>query len=159
MKGFSPTTTLVVIAAFVAGFFSHLLYERWAHLPNEGQGHPVTFSPLPPTNQRDADVPLFAAADVKKIRSHAGSRAKIRGRIYGVGHSTKSNTYFLNFGPSRASFTGVIFSSALERFAQKKIDPTNYKGKNVEFTGQIKNHPRFGLEMILEDPSQIKLLD
>jgi DNA/RNA endonuclease YhcR with UshA esterase domain len=76
-----------------------------------------------------------------------------------VGHSTKSNTYFLNFGPSRASFTGVIFASALERFAQKKIDPTNYEGKNVEITGQIKNHPRFGLEMILEDPSQIKLLD
>jgi len=159
MNKFPPTTILVVIAAFVAGFFSHLLYERWTHLPNEGQGHPVTFSPLPPTNQREADVPLFAAADVKKIRSHAGSRAKIRGRIYRVGHSTKSNTYFLNFGPSRASFTGVIFASALERFQQRKIHPTIYEGKNVEFTGQIKNHPRFGLEMILEDPSQIKLLD
>ena len=159
MKGFSSITILVVIAAWVAGLFSHVLYERWAHLPNESQGYPVTFSPLPPTTQREADVPLLEATDVKKIRSHAGSRVKIRGRIYRVGHSTKSNTYFLNFGPSRASFTGVIFASALERFAQKKIDPTNYEGKNVEITGQIKNHPRFGLEMILEDPSQIKLLE
>jgi hypothetical protein len=60
--------------------------------------------------------------------------------------------------PPRAT---PIFSILVprERFQQRKIHPTNYEGKNVEFTGQIKNHPRFGLEMILEDPSQIKLLD
>ena len=159
MRGFSLSTILVVIAAFFAGFSTHFLYQRWVHLPNENQGYSVTYSPLPSTTQKEADIPRFDAANVKKIRSHAGSQARIRGRIFRVGHSSKSNTYFLNFGPSRDSFTGVIFASALERFAQRKIDPKNYEGKNVEFTGQIKNHPSFGLEMILEDPSQIELLD
>lgn len=159
MRGFSPTTILVVMAAFVAGFSTHFLYQRWGDFHSENRGYPVTYSPLPATNLREADVPRFDAANVAKIRSHAGNRARVRGRIYRVGHSTKSNTYFLNFGPSRDSFTGVIFASALERFTQRKIHPTNYEGKNVEFTGRIKNHPTFGLEMILEDPSQIELLD
>jgi len=159
MKGISPPTILLVVCTFLAGSLSHILYQRWANLPLEIQGYPVTYSPLAPIAPSEADLPLLEAANVKKIKSLTGSQAKIRGRIYRVGHSTKSNTYFLNFGPSRSAFTGVIFASALGRFAERKINPANYEGKKVEFTGEIKNHPRFGLEMILEDPSQIKMLD
>ena len=53
----------------------------------------------------------------------------------------------------------MIFSSALEQFERRKINPTSYEGREVELTGQIRNHPRYGLEMILEDPAQIKVLD
>lgn len=159
MTRISRYTFLLVIVAFLAGFLSHLLYRRWARLPHEERGYPVTFSPLAPTPQSEADIPLLEAAEVERIRALAGNWAKVRGRIYRVGHSAKSNTYFLNFGPARSSFTGVIFSSALELFERGKIDPTNYEGREVELRGEIRNHPRYGLEMILEDPSQIKLLD
>ncbi len=158
MKGFPPAAWLAVAVAFLLGFSTHFLYQRWTRPPDKNQAHPVTFSPLLTDAQSGTELPLFDAADISTIRSRAGTQAKIRGRIYRVGHSTKSNTYFLNFGPSRDSFTGVIFASALERFTQKKIHPTSYEGKNVQFTGRIKNHPRFGVEMILEDPSQIKVL-
>jgi hypothetical protein len=96
---------------------------------------------------------------VEKIRGLAGNHARVRGKVYRVGHSSKSNTYFLNFGPSRSAFTGVIFASAFELFEQKKLHPKSYEGKEVELSGQIKDHPKYGLEMILEDPSQIKVLD
>lgn len=158
MKPFSASTALVVAAAFAAGLLSHLLYQRWSAPAPEGRGYPVVFSPLAPAPP-PAQAPLLEARDVEKIRGLAGHRARVRGRVYRVGHSAKSDTYFLNFGPSQSSFTGVIFASALPSFEKQKIRPQNYEGKELELTGEIKDHPKYGVEMILEDPSQIKLLD
>jgi hypothetical protein len=93
------------------------------------------------------------------LRAIAGSQARIRGRVFRVGHSSKSNTYFLNFGPSREALTGVIFASAVESFAKGKLLPKGYEGREVEILGVIKNHPQFGLEVILENPAQIRVLD
>jgi hypothetical protein len=150
---------LLILAAFLAGFLSHLFYQRWNVPPPEHQGYPVTFSPSPPPPARAFEIPLIEAREVEKIRASAGSRAKIRGRIFRVGYSAKSDTYFLNFGPSSSSFTGVIFASAVERFQKNKLNPKHYEGKEVELTGEIRDHPQYGLEMILEEPTQIKLLD
>lgn len=150
---------LLVSGAFLAGLISHLLYQRWTAPVTAGQGYPVTFSPLPPPAQKQVEIPLIEAREVEKIRGLAGSQARIRGRVYRVGHSAKSNTYFLNFGPSRSSLTAVIFASATELFEKQKIRPQSYEGREVELTGEIKDHPKYGVEMILEDPSQIKVLD
>ena len=159
MRRISTATILLVIGVFLAGFLSHLLYQRWTGLRQEGVGYPVTFSPLAPVAQSEADIPMVEAVEVEKVKALSGIRAKVRGRIYRVGHSTKSDTYFLNFGPSRSSFTGVIFSSALQLFEKSKIHPMDYDGREVELTGEIRNDPKYGLEMILEEPSQIRLLD
>ena len=158
MKAPFARTALLVAAAFAAGLLSHLLYQRWSAPAPQGQGYPVVFSPLPPAPP-PAALALLEARDVEKIRALAGQRARIKGRVYRVGHSAKSDTYFLNFGPSRSAFTGVIFASALPSFEKQGIRPRNYEGKELELTGEIKDHPKYGVEMILEDPSQIKLLD
>jgi len=159
VKRLSTGAAFLVAGAFAAGLFSHLLYQRWTAPISEDQGYPVAFSPLPPAPPRQVEVPLVEAREVEKIRGLAGSQAKVRGRVYRVGHSAKSNTYFLNFGPSRAAFTAVIFASALESFEKRKIRPASFEGKEVELTGEIKDHPKYGVEMILEDPAQIKVLD
>lgn len=125
----------------------------------DGPGYPVSFSPLPPPSARQQEIPLLQAREVEKIRGIAGGQARVRGRVYRVGHSAKSHTYFLNFGPSRSSFTAVIFASAVESFEKKRMDPKGYEGKEVELVGEIKDHPKYGLEMVLEDPAQIKVLD
>ena len=158
MKAPFTRAALLVAAAFAAGLLSHLLYQRWSAPAPEGRGYPVVFSPLPPAPP-PVEAPLLEARDVEKIRALAGQRARIKGRVFRVGHSAKSDTYFLNFGPSQSSFTGVIFASALPSFEKQKIRPRNYEGKELELTGEIKDHPKYGVEMILEDPSQIKLLD
>lgn len=159
MRRISLGAAFLVIGGFLAGFLSHLLYQRWSAPFPEGQGYPVTFVPLPPPPPRQAEIPLVQAREVEKIRGLAGNQARVRGRVYRVGHSAKSNTYFLNFGPSRSSFTAVIFASSLELFDRKKLNPKSYEGREVELIGEIKDHPQYGLEMILEDPSQIKVLD
>jgi hypothetical protein len=176
VKQLSPAITLGLLIAFVAGFVSHLLYQRWnpsfpvtAENPTNGENSEfrlgaeppsfrVTFLPTAPA-QIQADIPLMQARDVEKIRRLAGNQARIRGRVFRVGHSAKSNTYFLNFGPSREALTAVIFASAADLFEKNKLQPKTFEGKEVELHGEIKDHPQYGLELILENPAQIKLLD
>ena len=159
VRRISTGIVFLVAGAFLAGLLSHFLYQRWSAPGLEGQGYSVSFSPLPPPAPRPAEIPLLEAREVEKIRALSGNQARIRGRVYRVGHSAKSNTYFLNFGPSRTAFTAVIFASALESFEKQKIRPATFEGKEVELTGEIKDHPKYGVEMILEDPAQIKVLD
>jgi len=168
---------LVVIATFTAGIFAHVLYQRWnppsvevaeptarGQTPANGAGssYPVSFLPLSRALEREEkalDLPVIVARDVDKIRSLTGRQARVRGRVFRVGLSAKSNTYFLNFGPSREALTAVIFSSSVELFEKNKLAPKSFENKEVELTGQVKDHPQFGLEMILENPQQIKILD
>jgi hypothetical protein len=53
----------------------------------------------------------------------------------------------------------VIFASAVELFEKSKLQPKAFEGKEVELLGQIKDHPQYGLELILENPTQVKMLD
>lgn len=174
----SITTIAAISAAFLAGLFSHLLYQRWnppsgdhpaafslgsGQPPTDfpvNQSHPVRFVPSssPGAAAEPLEIPVVAARDVEKIRALAGRQARIRGRIFRVGHSAKSNTYFLNFGPSREALTAVIFAAGVERFEKSQRAPKSFENKEVELTGEIKDHPQFGLEIVLEDPKQIRML-
>jgi hypothetical protein len=166
---------LGIALIFMAGFFSHLLYRRWnTHAPMNdaerpaghvqpetpsGRTHPVTFAPLSPPAEPAAQPPVLPARDVDGIRALTGRQARIRGRIFRVGHSAKSNTHFLNFGPSRGALTAVIFASALERFEKQRVSPKKLEGREVEIVGEVKDHPQYGLEVILEGPEQVKVME
>ena len=178
MKRCSPAAAITIVIAFTAGLFSHILYHRWnpsppapeefaangiiaaPHRPAlEPPSFRVTYMPPGAPAQVQADVPLLSARDVEKIRGLTGSPARVRGRIFRVGHSAKSNTYFLNFGPSREALTAVIFASAAELFEKNKIAPKGFEGREVEVQGEIKDHPQYGMEIIVENPAQIKVLN
>ncbi len=176
MKPISPAIAIGLLLAFLAGFVSHLLYQRWnpalstmgtdvVNRKNsefrpgvEPPSFPVTYLPAS-SPQSQVDTPPVQVREVEKIRKLAGSQAHVRGRIFRVGHSAKSNTYFLNFGPSREALTAVIFASAVEQFEKSKLQPKALEGKEVELRGEIKDHPQYGLELILETPTQVKVLD
>ena len=94
MRPFRRTTLLWVMAAFIAGFLADRLFQRWVNFPRQPRGHPVTFAPLPARSSDKTQGPVVKSWEVDKIRTLAGSQARVRGRVYRVGHSTKSNTYF-----------------------------------------------------------------
>jgi len=166
---------LVILAAFFAGLFAHKLYQRWnpplpepaAPIAEERSGaqpltHRVNFAPLThdPSNQEKAqELEKIIARDVEKIRSFTGQQARVYGRVFRVGHAAKSNTYFLSFGPSRESLTAVIFSSAVELFERNRQPPKQFENREVEIIGFVKDHPQYGLEIILEHPRQIKVVN
>jgi hypothetical protein len=172
----APGIVSAILLAFVAGFASHVLYRRWnptvdsqppvplSHqtAPNgESPTFRVNFVPLAPTESAAsaAELTTIIARDVDKIRSLTGQQARIRGRVFRVGHSAKSNTYFINFGPSREALTAVIFNSAVELFERSKQPPKQFENREVEIVGFVKDHPQYGLEVVLEHPKQIKILN
>jgi hypothetical protein len=178
LKNSTAATALWIVGSFIAGLCSHLLYVRWnpsvAEVSQTGFGHQVTsaeepgveprshrvmFAPLTAPVDKSAEVPIIEARDVGKIRSLIGSSVRVRGRIFRVGHAAKSNTYFLNFGPSRAALTAVIFASSAELFEKNKLSLKAFEGKEIELQGEIRDHPQYGLEMIVENPSQVKILN
>jgi hypothetical protein len=175
MNRFAPTGAALIALGFGAGFLTLFLYQRWnptvtepvplgeiAAPARDGEPavHRVSFAPLPVTaEQAPADLPQLAAREVEKIRALTGRQARIRGRVFRVGYSAKSNTYFLNFGPSREALTAVIFGSVTELFEKNKLAPKNFENRDVELTGFIKDHPQYGLELILEHPKQIRVMD
>jgi len=174
VKGSPLGQSMSLIAAFFAGLFALLLYQRWnppiAQLDQSSASDVALFQPsgdLPsfaltfahlPADEQAAEPPLLQALEVEKIRALTGKPARVRGRIFRVGHSAKSNTYFLNFGPSRSALTAVIFSSAADLFEQAKLPPRGFDGREVEVRGEIKDHPQYGLEVVLDDTSQIRIL-
>lgn len=105
------------------------------------------------------EILVILATDLERLRQNAGKTAKVQGKVYNVYHSKRSDTYFLNFGPKKEDFTGVIFRSALKRFRDQEIDPQKYEGKTVALTGEVIDHPKYGLEIIVEDPAQVEILE
>src|SRR5262245_111452 len=173
-------TTGIVLVSFLAGLFSHVLYQRWnppagdqypaaaniADAPSgdltEPKSYPVNFAPLSALSapeEPQTEFPVVVARDVEKIRALTGKQARVRGRVFRVGHSAKSNTYFLNFGPSRESLTAVIFASTAELFEKNQQAPSKFENREVEITGAIKDHPQYGLEIIVEHPKQLKIVN
>jgi hypothetical protein len=165
------TTGLTI--AFIAGFSTHLLYNRW-HLPADQmalmsfiqsesaniafqpQNHTVTFVSPSAATSIPGELPLLQAHDLEGLRAMTGKQGRVRGRVFRVGYSGRSNTYFLDFGPSREALSAVIFASAVELFELRKLAPKTLEGKEIEIEGTVKNHPQYGLEIILESPAQVK---
>jgi len=158
----------VIYACLLLGGFATGMgmarYIYGAEGGRESSVHPVRFVPLPPAPRKPdknhiRTLPVVDVIDIDGVRRLAGRRARVRGKIYRVGHARKSDTYFLDFGPSRSSFTAVVFASAGPAFKREKIDLRQYEGQEVELVGRIEDDPRYGLEMILSEPGQIKHLD
>jgi hypothetical protein len=177
VKGSTASVTFALLLAFAAGFFTHVLYQRWnPNLPHSERVAAILSQPAPsvespsfrvsylpaatPASEASApELVTIVARDVEKIRAFTGQQARIRGRVFRVGHSAKSNTYFMNFGPSREALTAVIFNSAVELFEKNKQSPKQFENREVEIVGFIKDHPQYGLEVILEHPKQVKIIN
>ena len=154
-KRLSVRSAALLLTVFLAGSLSHFSYRLWTGAP-PCDGFPSGVSVL--ESIVTADLPVVDVLEVERLRELAGVRARVRGRIFRVGHSSRSNTYFLDFGPSRSAFTAVIFSSAVDSFVREDAHPERFQGQEVELTGTIRDDPRYGLQMILEGPRQIEPL-
>jgi len=100
------------------------------------------------------------AEDIQSIMLHEGEYGSVVGNVVSTHIAKSGKVRFLNFGPDyRKAFTVVIFTSDLDRFISKNGEPTKYYlNKKVKVDGRIKiyqNKP----EIIINDPSQIKIIE
>jgi endonuclease YncB( thermonuclease family) len=94
-------------------------------------------------------LPSEAVGSIGKFRM-------IRGRVEKVSFSRSA--IYLNFGPNQSeSLTAVIFAKNIQLFSKEGIEPSkDYDGVLVEVVGKIED--RGGPQMIIDNPSQIKIL-
>jgi len=109
-------------------------------------------------SEEPEEIPQLSATDLRALKKHVGEEVAVQGRVVRVGCSERSNTYFINFSKDRDGLTVVIFSSAVGKFKRLDIDITSYEGAQVEVFGELIDHPEYGLEIIIEEPSQIRVL-
>ncbi len=157
LRRISVPTAVLLLGAFLSGFLVHLVYGRWSG-PCRCAEVPAEAPPSAAGSSAVAEPPVVDVMEVERLQALDGVLARIRGRVHRVGHSSRSNTWFLDFGPSRAAFTAVIFSSSVEGFLRGNVHPEQFQGLEVELTGRIRDHPKYGLQMVLESPAQIKAL-
>lgn len=90
-----------------------------------------------------------------EAHKYYGQTVTVEGKIVTTYNSGKA--CFLNFHPNyKKYFTAVIFKSAFSRFPSNPED--FYYGKEVHITGKIKEY-KGKPEIIVNDPSQIKVID
>ena len=106
----------------------------------------------------EGEIVELSATDTRALKKNAGEEVAVIGKVLRVGYSERSNTYFLNFSEGKNGFTVVIFSSAAVKFERLGIDITSYEGRQVEVMGELIDYPEYGLEIIIEEPSQIRVL-
>ena len=104
-----------------------------------------------------AVVAVAAPIPVSEVAKYVDKTVTVEGKVLKVGQSTRSNTYFLNFTQQRNGFTVVIFAKTVSKFETAKLNIKSFEGKTVQVTGKIQNPPQYGLEIILNDPSEIKI--
>jgi DNA/RNA endonuclease YhcR with UshA esterase domain len=103
-------------------------------------------------------VVVAAPIPVSDVAKYVDKTVTVEGKVLKVGQSTKSNTYFLNFTQQKNGFTVVIFAKTVSKFEAAKVDIKSLEGKTVQVTGKIQNPPQYGIEIILNDPSEIKVV-
>lgn len=109
-------------------------------------------------SEEPEETPELLATDLRALRKHVGEEVTIQGQVVRVGYSERSNTYFLDFAQDRDGFTVVIFSSVVAKYEKLGISISDYEGAQVEVSGELIDHPKYGLEIILEEPSQIRVV-
>jgi DNA/RNA endonuclease YhcR with UshA esterase domain len=100
---------------------------------------------------------IAAPISVSDVAKYVDKTVTVEGKVLKVGNSAKSNTYFLNFSQQRGGFTVVVFAKTVSKFETAKVDLKSFEGKTVQVTGKIQNPPQYGLEIILNEPSEIKI--
>lgn len=103
-------------------------------------------------------APELSATDISGLRANAGEDVVVHGKVIRIGYSERSNTYFLDFS-TEEGLTVVIFSSTAAKFNRLNLSILAYEGAEIEIEGELIDHPEYGLEIVVEEPSQIRLID
>lgn len=139
--------SIIIGIAIVVGFYLHGVAQRGATVPVASS--PAVTSSAPRPTAREGLV-----IDYTEAPSYIGQVVTVRGRVVRV--SKPRETTFINFciDYRTCEFSAVIFKSDADKFP----DAPSWEGKTVEITGKIKEY-QGRAEIILSDPSQIKIVD
>jgi hypothetical protein len=94
-----------------------------------------------------------------EVASHVGQIVLFEGHV-DASYKTRSGTYFIKFqhGHVRSVFKLVIFREYAQNFTAGGVRIEDYARRRVRVRGLLQNHRRWGLEIVLRDPSDITVI-
>ncbi|MBM3273941.1 MAG: hypothetical protein FJZ00_02220 [Candidatus Sericytochromatia bacterium] len=114
--------------------------------------------------QEAASAPVDARGGVLKLedlRNHLNKAVVFEGRVISHHVSRATGTHFIKFHQDSNPFKGfklVVFASEVVRWEQQGIDPAAYVGQTLQVRGLLKDHPRYGLEILPKSPASIRVV-
>ena len=93
------------------------------------------------------------------VRERVGQIVLFRGRVEEV-YRARSGTYLLKFerGRTRRVFKAVVMQNYIANFANAGVSLRAYEHQFIEVRGLVQQHPTWGHEIIVTDPSAITVL-
>jgi len=102
-------------------------------------------------------VPVINGNNILMVKKYAGKYVRVKGKVLRVGKSHKGHR-FLDFGMSRDALTVVIWKEEVAELKKMGINLDELEGRAIEVTGTIIDQPKYGLEIIINEPEDIKIL-
>lgn len=99
--------------------------------------------------------------DFTKAAMHIGQVVTVEGFIHLV-HRSGRGTYFIKFEKTPRPFDGfklVLFNQYVPVWTNAGIDPREYQQKRLRVRGLVQDHPEWGLEIIVNRPEMISIVD
>lgn len=123
----------------------------------------LTFVVLEPARRatREAVDERGGIVRLEDLRNHVNLAVVFEGRVVAHQISAATGTHFIKFHQDRNPFKGfklVIFASEVYRWERLGIDPASYVGQTIQVRGLLKDHPRYGLEILPKSPSSIRVV-
>ncbi len=131
---------------------------RFVLIPGESKT-----SELSPQDRSPAwieDVPVIT---LKEVEQFFNRQVIFKGFVTEV-HLTKNGTYFIRFEPREfgnpvfCGFKGVIFQEYVSAWSLAGISPKEYIGHEIRIRGVIKQHTKWGNEIIINSPRLIAVI-
>ena len=88
---------------------------------------------------------------------YAGQVVTVEGPVVTVGQTPNGSMNFLNFSKERNGFTVVIRKNTADQIKANGITLSSLQGQTVQVTGKVDNNPKYGLQIMLDNPAGIKV--
>lgn len=115
------------------------------------------------------EVDLFDLGEkiiqLPQVHDYVGCAVVVAAFVYEVYCSKNTSTYFVRFEPRHeghpvfAGFKVVIFPKYYSEWVKVGLDPYEYEGCYVRVKGLIQEHPVWGIEILVNSPRVIQVLD
>ncbi|MBM3269406.1 MAG: hypothetical protein FJZ01_17320 [Candidatus Sericytochromatia bacterium] len=98
---------------------------------------------------------------LEDLPGHVNMAVVFEGKVLSHHVSAATGTHFVKFHGDSNPFKGfklVIFASEVHRWLRVAQDPATYVGQTLQARGLLKDHPRYGLEILPKSPDAIKII-
>ncbi|HDI82703.1 hypothetical protein DRQ17_04710 [bacterium] len=95
--------------------------------------------------------------NTREVKDYVGRTVYVKGKVYNW-HISRKGNLFIDFGKTRKSFTFVMWSEGVKELKKRGFPFEKLDNGYVKVYGKIIDHPKYGLEILTDDPDAIEIV-